>query len=1814
MKKNRIYSFLITCIMAMNILPVINISAMVQEDTLQTLAIFFEGEFPKGSWTDTSSSWHARITADGESYKGTNSMKIVIDELYDGFWPFFDVNFESSISAANRNAQVLSLDIKMPQDRSPNMYIYLKTVDKEGRSVNPTLNLADFVSNEQLGVWTNVVIPLSDFSEYGEWWDESAGMNRQILANYNNITGYGFKCDANAMGKGYQLLINNYKLLYREDIGIDLSKKPDGSYYTIYDDLCVSDGLSYWGGVTDFRVIDSQEEDHEGDHALLAVFDNTASWPGGYLAFEDAVNLKTDKSKMALKFRILTSEKAELKIGLMGRELDQEYKVEVPVYEYIIDQSTNVQEVVIPLTGFGDTGIQYDSAGNTIKGIFPWQCVTKLTFALNTQGIKNMYYVYIDDIQIVETNDYIAETPAKPLPEEQYTTAIANQHFTTVDLAPYSTTDYDSWAKLSDIYHDFKAYKPSGADTFIGIPFQMDSQTAVMLKGMARNDLPDSVRIPLNQEAKGIYFLHTAVGQTAAVAYQFNVRYTDETAIRQTVTTNKDISDWTRTFATDSGRTVHTFTNDAGNTVGMGVYAWGNPYPEKTIASIEFITKGTDGCAVVLGMTLTDTLPVMIETQKNPEANPDMSCWYEYEQPNPDKIMGTALDMSKFLDAPAGKYGYVKTDGDAFVFENSGSKAVFHGVNLSAEANFQTKEQADAIINRIVSQGYNIVRFHHMDSDWVNPNIFGEDANQTLTLDPVSLDLFEYLWAGLKEKGVYLYVDGVVGRRFREGELGSVPVTAISAGAKVTGYFVDIIEQRQMEYLNQLFTHVNPYTGTTLAEDPAVVMLDLHNEDSLLWKPALKWNLYNDAIRKDISSKFNAWLLEKYQNTDALRAAWTETGKKGLESSENLENNTIYLRYNYLTWGYSIARVKDTREFLLELQNTHYRKIYDYCRNSVGIKCMITGSNAPESLNALDLYSNAIFGGEFVDQHYYMSSPINEEWSYTWGISSDSAFETMMDNGQNNMIQYFGERTVYGKPFVVSEWNQCEPNQYLGAGMLMFPAYSAMHGWSQIQFNFLQGNVPGGDGLYDLLSSYNHPVKTAMSYATAGMLARNDITETEAGFYTKVDYSSALDPDYEPVVQKGLTLIGKSGIYFEDIQIPENNEEVLNQAQAAQETGVYVSYEKDMRTDVNKRMFELNTAGTQAYAGFADGRVILEDVDFTIENDYAAVVLTSLDRTAGIRSAENLLLIATARCRNTDATLSPEGTYMTSGGVGPVLVEPVQGIVNLKTKDQYKVYALTSSGERVQELPVTVLQNGSKQFYIGAKYQTMYYELVKTEDVADDQVFGERPEWSRNFNVTEPVSNLKISDAARDSVIVSWDVQRDADGYNIYRDGKKITNTPVQKAVYEDLGLFANTEYVYTVTAVKNGVESEQSLPVTITTPGIGGYDYWLFCHGMTQWNDHWYIQTSQYNSSVLQTDAVLSPFGGEIFPWAINLNSNGYVKHYFNNAIDLSDVQKRADTALCFDVKVYDMNKENGDPTTIELGDRNNVAVSITLPGFITTQTITRPQDARDGWIHYEIPLDDFQLNDAEKTIDWAQICSVSLATGSWQGVVMFIDNIRFTSMKPELIALRYYDAQGDVMPSDNGKAPTGAKTVKLRYNKELTATSVTNIKLICDGVLIDCTPIFDGERMELQIELPDLATVSQCSILIGSDVITLPAVGAMGSESMVDASVDSGSKASPLELLLKGEAGVFFDETGQPITKIIRPTAVRARFTLETDAYVAIAVYEGNVLKYIQGNTMSAGVCETEPVSVSPEQTVKVFILDSIERIKPLAAPYKL
>lgn len=231
-------------------------------------------------------------------------------------------------------------------------------------------------------------------------------------------------------------------------------------------------------------------------------------------------------------------------------------------------------------------------------------------------------------------------------------------------------------------------------------------------------------------------------------------------------------------------------------------------------------------------------------------------------------------NISSTLDKPAGKAGFVEVR-DGHLYAGHQRLRLF-GINCTAGADFPDHDTADKLAARMAKYGLNAVRFHFLDATWGSPKLIRYESGDWKNWDAEVLDRLDYFIGRLKEQGIYANLNLLVGRRFGVGDGVDPAVNQLDwKAAHAVGFFHAPHMEAQKQYARRLLTHRNPYTKLTYAEDPAVAIVEINNENGLIhtWMSG-HFDTLPDVFARDLQRQWNQWLAERYSGTAALSKAW----------------------------------------------------------------------------------------------------------------------------------------------------------------------------------------------------------------------------------------------------------------------------------------------------------------------------------------------------------------------------------------------------------------------------------------------------------------------------------------------------------------------------------------------------------------------------------------------------------------------------------------------------------------------------------------------------------------------------------------------------------------------------------------------------------------------------------------------------------------------------------------------------------------------------------------------------------------------------
>ena len=619
---------------------------------------------------------------------------------------------------------------------------------------------------------------------------------------------------------------------------------------------------------------------------------------------------------------------------------------------------------------------------------------------------------------------------------------------------------------------------------------------------------------------------------------------------------------------------------------------------------------------------------------------PAQAAW----QPDPTDTRSAAVDLS-FLnksDRPAGRRGKVSLKGDQLQFED-GTQARFWGTNVTAYALFSTpKDTVRQQARRLAALGFNLVRIHHHDSPWVDPNIFGGSkfAKGTQSLNPDSLDKLDWWIKCLKDEGIYVWLDLHAQREFRAEDniYGFDEIRKGKDVASPKGYnYVNLTIQKAMRRFNEDYLgHRNAYTGVANKDEPAIIALLITNEN-------------------DLTNHFGNALLPNQNVPHHNKLYMSEA--EGFARATGLPKDAVWR-----SWEPGPSKV-----FLNDLERRFNKDMIDHLRG-LGVKVPLATTNTwGNDLNSLP----ALTAGDLIDVHAY-GGPGQLEKNPLLGA---------------NLAHWMAAGQVVGMPLTVTEWN-AEPFPLPDRHTLpVYIAAAATHqGWdAMMQYAYTQEpteyNTPAN------WNAYNDPSLIAMLPAAALLYRERHVREATTTYVFDAGRDLFFNQAISPVTsvalrtaaEKGKLLIAmpqtKELPWLERKPIPagatvlrDPNQSVLpaNADEATSDTG-------ELKRNWSEGVYTVSTPRSQVALGWIGGKTIrLPDVDIEMETRNASVAVQSLDG-AAIGQSKDILVSLAARAE-------PQ-----RGNRGPLRVEPIRGTLRIRAPRGLKALRLaqTKTGTEV---------------------------------------------------------------------------------------------------------------------------------------------------------------------------------------------------------------------------------------------------------------------------------------------------------------------------------------------------------------------------------------------------------------------------------------------------------------------------------------------------------------------------------------------------
>jgi hypothetical protein len=699
-----------------------------------------------------------------------------------------------------------------------------------------------------------------------------------------------------------------------------------------------------------------------------------------------------------------------------------------------------------------------------------------------------------------------------------------------------------------------------------------------------------------------------------------------------------------------------------------------------------------------------------------PAGGPDQPATWAFAPPRDDFRPDALLDLRYLNERQAGESGFVKVDADGDFLLGSGKPVRFWAVNTSAARQkpfvprplWSAAEPDLAHHARFLAKrGVNMVRCHaHL-----NPDADGEltDFNRAER---------DWIWrtvAAMKKEGIYTTISPFWATA-KVGPAWGIPGITKEQQAFGLLFFDPTMQEGYKAWLKALYAETNAYTGIPLAQDPAVAIIQLQNEDSLLF---WTFNTITGEPRKRLEKLFGDFLTAKYGSLAKAQAAWPGETRKDDDFANGIVALDNIWELTQDRTGPKARRLDDMTEFLCRTMYDFNRAMEKYLREELGCKQLINAGNwcTADMARLNDGERWSYTANEVLAVNRYVSG-IHVGKNNGWAICDGDQFTAPSVLLKPQMLPV-ALKQVKGVPMLVTESAWVMPLSYASEGPFLVAAYQSLtgvdgyywfstndEGWtppqsangympSQGKWLFadpdMLGNFPAAALLYRM--GYVRKGATAVheERSLGDLFQRRDPIIAEGTSFDLNRHAGNLAPDSS--ITEGVNplafLVGPVEVVYGGSA--RNNKVVDLSAYIDESKKEVRSTTGELALNYDKGYCLLDAPKAQGVAAFFGNKNTFRtrDVEIVCGNDYAAVLVVSMDDKPIAESSKLLVQVGT-QCRPTGWQEKPvniqvkEGTFpgfeVVDYGRAPWQVVRAKVTVTIANRNLSKATVLDANG------------------------------------------------------------------------------------------------------------------------------------------------------------------------------------------------------------------------------------------------------------------------------------------------------------------------------------------------------------------------------------------------------------------------------------------------------------------------------------------------------------------------------------------------------
>jgi hypothetical protein len=676
------------------------------------------------------------------------------------------------------------------------------------------------------------------------------------------------------------------------------------------------------------------------------------------------------------------------------------------------------------------------------------------------------------------------------------------------------------------------------------------------------------------------------------------------------------------------------------------------------------------------------------------------------------------LDLRSLNEKVAGESGFVtrSKDGNDFVLGN-GRPARFWALNDGA-----FKADLARHARFIAKRGVNMVRFHSN----ITPT-----GNDLMSIDKADRD---NLWRGvaaMKKEGIYVtYSPYWAGPARVKPSMGILDTGGNNNWGLL--FFDPKLQEAYKSWMKQVLTEKNPYTDIPLAQDPALAIIQIQNEDSLLFYTSQG---IKGAARKELRRQFGSFLKEKYGSLEKAKEAWGGAAPSAdQDKPDDFANGEAAL---LIVWELSQRRFganfqrrcSDQMEFFALLMHRFNKMIGDYLHNDLGCKQLVNAGNwrTADNVIMLDAERWSYSANEVMAVNRYYGG-IHKGQYDGWAIVNGDRFTdpSVLLHPRELPVTL---KQVAGFPMIISESSWVPPQGYQSEGPFLVAAYQSLNGVDAFYW-FATGEEdwrqPGSANGY-LPSEGKWVCATPMlmgQWPAAALMYRlgyvkqaapavheqrslEDIFERRMPIIAEdAGYDPNRDKDYlskESNVKNGVNplayLVGPVEVTYGGDPAKSTVVDLAKYIDPS--TKSIASITGELKWDYGNGLCTLSAPKAQGVTGFLKkaGAIKLADVTIASGNDYATVLLVAMDDKPLGTSGKVLVQVGTterpAGWKTRPAKVDgQDGEQIVDFGKAPWLIVEGDVTVTIRNASLQTAIVLDPNGMPVKRIPLADAAGG----------------------------------------------------------------------------------------------------------------------------------------------------------------------------------------------------------------------------------------------------------------------------------------------------------------------------------------------------------------------------------------------------------------------------------------------------------------------------------------------------------------------------------------